>query len=329
MSAALGGLLAAASRMAACQRSCRAMLRPVVRLSHLERGRRSTSLHTRDARYMCCRTGEIDLYAWLMLGGSMSCLLNSQWWHPIALVALFLWYLRYAGLRVFTPEAHVCSTPPMHLVAGVQCVGPYRKSRKVMADKQAVMARYHLELPHFRLFLDDPVATPPEQCRCIVGVVVEGREEQRKFRDRASNTRDLLESEIYGTELRGDSLLVSADLDREQKAREAALAREQAKQKESEGLTPAERRQRRRAAAAESERLSDPGEHRPWSRVRVPPILNFKFLEGSAKSFLSAWLVPRAAARAFSKLASVQNQSAGSDAATLRWPRIELEDRWW
>eukprot|EP01043_Picozoa_sp_COSAG02_P051975 COSAG02_NODE_5538_length_4245_cov_120.115533_6_plen_321_part_00 len=278
----------------------------------------------------CYRTGEIDLYAWLMLGGSMSCLLNSQWWHPIALAALFVWYLRYAGLRVFTPEAQLCSTPAMHIVAGVQCVGPYKKSRKVMADKQAVMARYHLELPHFRLFLDDPVATPPDQCRCIVGVVVEGKEEQQKFRDRASNTRDLLESEIYGQELKGDSLLVSADLDREQKAREAALAKEKAQQKKSEALTPAERRKRRRAAAEESARFSDPGEHRAWSRVRVPPIINFKFLEGSAKSFLSAWLVPRAAARAFSKLALAQNQSTGSgDAAILRWPRIELEDRWW
>ena len=122
------------------------------------------------------------------------------------MVALVLWYLRYAGLRVFTPEARLCATPPMHLVAGVQCVGPYKKSRKVMADKQAVMARYHLELPHFRLFLDDPATTPPEACRCIVGAVVEGNEEQRKFRARASNTRDLLESEVYGTELTGEQL---------------------------------------------------------------------------------------------------------------------------
>ena len=114
---------------------------------------------------MCCRIGEIDLYAWLMLGGSMSCLLNSQWWHPIAMAVLCVWYLRYAGLRAFTPEARLCATPPMHLVAGVQCVGPYKRSRKVLADKQAVMARYHLELPHFRLFLDDPATKPPEECR--------------------------------------------------------------------------------------------------------------------------------------------------------------------
>lgn len=275
---------------------------------------------------MCRRTGEIDLYAWLIFGGSMSCLLNSQWWHPYALVALVLWYLRYAGLRVFTPEARLCATPPMHLVAGVQCVGPYKKSRKVMADKQAVMARYHLELPHFRLFLDDPATTPPEACRCIVGAVVEGNEEQRKFRARASNTRDLLESEVYGTELKGDSLLVSADLDREQKAREATLAREQAQQQDSQNLTPAEKRKQRRAAAAEAERFSDPGEQRAWSRVRVPPKINFKFLEGAAKSFLSAWLVPRAAAQAFSKLTSEQTSTK---TAALRWPRVEFEDRWW
>lgn len=279
---------------------------------------------------VCCRTGEIDLYAWLILGGSMSCLLDSQWWHPYAIAALCLWYLRYAGLRVFSPTARLCATPPMHLVAGVQCVGPYKSSRKVLAHKQAIMQRYHLELPHFRLFLDDPSTTPSDECRCIFGTVVEGKEQQREFRARASSIRDLLEAEVYSVEMKGDSLLSADDLAREQQTREAALAKETALLEADKKLTPSERRKRKRAAAAESERLSDPGEHRVWSRVRVPPKVNLKYLEGSAKSFLSAWLVPRAAALAFGKLTQEQNKSGGgADAPFLRWPRLELEDRWW
>ena len=48
-----------------------------------------------------------------------------------------------------------------------------------------------------------------------------------------------------------------------------------------------------RVEEAEAVRFSDPGEHRPWSRVRVPPTINFKYLEGSAKSFLSGLLEHR------------------------------------
>ena len=283
----------------------------------------------RSPRRRARRVGEIDLYAYLMVGGWLSCLLNVDWYTPYALVALVVWYLRYAGLRLFAPEPQLCATPAMHIVAGIPCVGPYKHSRAVMADRQAVMARYHLELPHFRLFIDDPATTPPEECRCIVGAVVEGNEEQRKFRDRSSTARDLLESSVYGEQLKGDSLLVSADLDREQKAREAQLAKAKALKEEGENLTPSERRKRRRAEEAEAVRFSDPGEHRPWSRVRVPPTINFKYLEGSAKSFLSAWLVPRAAALAFAKGAQKESSGSGAASTGLRWPRMELEDRWW
>ena len=157
-------------------------------------------------------------------------------------------------------------------------------SRRVMDAKQALMARYHLELPLFRLFLDDPASTAPEACRTIVGVAVEGEEAQRELRNPASELRDLVET-VFGDELRGDALMLA-----------------------SENLQPDKR--------------TDPvaGLDRPVGRVRVPPELNFLYIEGPAKSFLSAWIVPRAAALAFA-------QHAGG--AALRWPRLQFEDRWW
>ena len=157
-------------------------------------------------------------------------------------------------------------------------------SRRVMEAKQALMARYHLELPLFRLFLDDPASTAPEACRTIVGVAVEGEEAQRELRNPASELRDLVET-VFGDELRGDALMLA-----------------------SENLQPDKR--------------TDPAAvlDRPVGRVRVPPELNFLYIEGAAKSFLSAWIVPRAAALAFA-------QHAGG--AALRWPRLQFEDRWW
>ena len=93
---------------------------------------------------MAVELGEVDLYAYLLGGAALSCLIAVQWWTPWALLLLCCWYLRYAGLRptacagppsappaaraanapavLGRPEARLCSTPPMILVAGAGCV---------------------------------------------------------------------------------------------------------------------------------------------------------------------------------------------------------------
>lgn len=56
---------------------------------------------------MAVELGEVDLYAYLLGGAALSCLIAVQWWTPWALLLLCCWYLRYAGLR---PTA--CAGPP-------------------------------------------------------------------------------------------------------------------------------------------------------------------------------------------------------------------------
>ena len=255
------------------------------------------------------------------MGSFLSFLINVDWWAPFAIVGLTLWYLRWAGLRLTTPEAKLCATPSMHVIAGIGHTGPYVKTRKLIDEKQTLMARYHLELAHFRMFLDDPATTPPEECRCVVGMSVEGNQEQRDFRSGRSTTRELVET-IYGDQLHGDALILPSDLAKEQAAREEAAALKAEATADEATLTMAEKRKRAREAEMEIVTFSDPGDERAWSRVRVPPTANFKYLEGAAKSFLSAWLVPRAATAAFAALAEKQAKKKGKEVVAVRYPRV-------
>ena len=77
---------------------------------------------------MAVELGEVDLYAYLLGGAALSCLIAVQWWTPWALLLLCCWYLRYAGLR---PTA--CAEPPAprrlrgRLIPGLRCsAGPRR-----------------------------------------------------------------------------------------------------------------------------------------------------------------------------------------------------------
>ena len=205
------------------------------------------------------RLGDIDLYAWLITGAFLSCLINVDWWTPFACVGLCLWYLRYAGLRLTTAEAKLCATPSMHVVAGIGHTGKYVKTRKLIEQKQAQMARYHCELAHFRMFLDDPATTPPEKCRCVVGVSIEGNQEQQDFRSGRSTTRELIET-IYGDQLHGDALILPTDLAKEQEAREKAAELKAEVEAKEATLTMAEKRKLARLAELKVQTFSDPGD---------------------------------------------------------------------
>lgn len=69
--------------------------------------------------------------------------------------------------------------------------GKYKHSRLLLSHKQRRLKAYDVQLPMFRLYLDNPETTPEAECRTVVGVVVEDAAQQEEILLTSSKLTDL------------------------------------------------------------------------------------------------------------------------------------------
>ena len=191
-----------------------------------------------------------------------------------------------------------CATPQMTMVGGAALMGPYKRTRRFFDSKSARVGLFHLEMPMFRLFLDNPATTPPAKCRTVVGFTVEDDKQREEISKSTSNLSDLCVRESHATHPTVAYIPFLSDASRGRfhvcgRRTQSVFGEELGGMSFVDEVDPT-------MAVGRSETADEDVVGEGLGSIWVPPSsINFQYLQFAVKSCLSPWFISMAADAAF------------------------------